>query len=64
MANQTLSTGTPSARINFDSAALSGLNNGETITISGGHLLINGDNRWGSNNAVVDSMPISATLGG
>lgn len=64
MANQTLTLGTPSARINFDSATLSGLANGETITINGGHLLFDGDNRWGNNAAVVDSMPISSTLGG
>jgi hypothetical protein len=64
MANQTLTTGTPSVPINFDSATLAGLANGETITINGGHLLINGDNRWGNNAAVVDSMPISTTMGG
>ena len=64
MANQFLTTGTPSSRINFDSATLSGLANGETITLNGGHLLIDGDNRRGSNNAVVDSMSISSTLGG
>ena len=64
MAAQTLTTGTPSERINFDSTTLAGLNNGETIAINGGHLLIDGDTRWGNNNAVVDSMSISATLGG
>ncbi len=64
MANQTLTTGTPASRINFDSATLSGLLNGETITINGGHLLIDGDVRWGFNAAVFDSMTISATLGG
>ncbi len=64
MANQTLISGTPAARINFDSTTLAGLANGETITLTAGHLLIDGDVRWGSNAAVVDSMPISATLGG
>lgn len=64
MANQTLTTGTLSSRINYDSGTLSGLANGETITINGGHLLIDGDVRWGYNAAVFDSMTISATLGG
>ena len=64
MANQTLTTGTPSSRINYDSATLSGLANGETITINGGHMLINGDVRWGYNAAIFDSITISATLGG
>lgn len=64
MANQTLTTGTLSSRINYDGGTLSGLANGETITINGGHLLIDGDVRWGYNAAVFDSMTISATLGG
>ena len=64
MANQTLTTGTPSVRINFDSTTLAGLSNGDTITIDGGHLLIDGDNRWGSNAAVFDTISNSATLGG
>lgn len=64
MANQTLTTGTQLARVNLDSSALSGLNNGETITINGGHLLIDGDTRWGNNGAVFDSIAISSTLGG
>ena len=64
MANQTLTLGSPSSRINYDSATLSGLANGETITINGGHLLIDGDVRWGFNAAVFDSITISSTLGG
>lgn len=64
MANQTLTTGTPASPINFDDTSLSGLANGETITINGGHLLFDGDTRWGFNSAVVDSMTISSTLGG
>lgn len=48
MANQTLTTGTLSSRINYDGGTLSGLANGETITINGGHLLIDGDVRWGT----------------
>lgn len=64
MANQTLTTGTYSSPINFDSTVLSGLLHGETITINGGHILINGDTRWGSNAAVFGAMPISSTLGG
>lgn len=64
MANQTLTTGTPSSRINYDSATLNGLANGETITINGGHMLIDADVRWANNAAVFDSITISATLGG
>lgn len=64
MANQTLTTGTLSSRINYDGGTLSGLANGETITINGGHLLIDGDVRWGYNAAVFGSMTISATRGG
>jgi len=64
MAAQTLTLGTPASRINYDSATLNGLLNGETITINGGHMLIDADVRWANNAAVVDSMAISATLGG
>ena len=64
MANQTLTTGTYSSPTNLDSSDLSGLLNGETITINGGHLLINGDSRWGHNSVVIDSVSISSTLGG
>lgn len=64
MANQTLTTGTPAARVNYDSATLNGLLNGETITINGGHMLIDADVRWANNAAVFDSITISATLGG
>ena len=64
MATQTLTTGTFDAPVNYDSAALNGLLNGETITINGGHMLIDGDVRWCNNAAVFDSISISATLGG
>lgn len=64
MAVQTLTLGTTASRINYDSATLNGLLNGETITINGGHMLINADVRWANNAAVFDSMAISATLGG
>lgn len=64
MANQTLTTGTPAARVNYDSATLNGLLNGETITINGGHMLIDADVRWANNAAIFDSITISATLGG
>ena len=36
MANQTVTTGTPASPINYDDATISGLLNGETITINGG----------------------------
>ena len=64
MANQTLITGTYSSPTNLDSTDLSGLLSGETITINGGHLLIDGDTRWGHNSVVIDSVSVSSTLGG
>lgn len=59
MANQTLTT-----TANFDEAALTGLNNGETITINAGAMTINSDCRWGQNAAVFGGITISSTLGG
>lgn len=41
MANQTLT-----ANSNLDSAAISGLTNGEDITLAGFSLTWNSDNRW------------------
>jgi hypothetical protein len=49
---------------NYDDAAISGLNNGETITINNSSLTINSDVRWGQQAAVLGSITISATLGG
>lgn len=59
MANQTVTTA-----VNYDDAAISGLLNGETITINGGSLTINADVRWNQQAAVFGSITCSATLGG
>lgn len=60
MAAQTLTDVTR----NYDDAAISGLLNGETITINNSNLIINSDSRWGQQAAVMGSLTISATLGG
>jgi hypothetical protein len=60
MANQTLTDVTR----NYDDAAISGLLNGETITINNSNLIINSDVRWGQQAAVFGSITISSTLGG
>lgn len=60
MANQTI-TGTNE---NYDSASISGLLNGETITIDGGSLTIDADARYNQQAAVPGSITISSTLGG
>lgn len=52
MANQTVTT-----NVNYDSASISGLVNGDTITVSSGTLTINSDMRWGQQAAV----PLSIT---
>lgn len=59
MANQTITTS-----VNYDDASISGLNNGESITINGGTLTINSDVRWNQQAAVFGNISCSATLGG
>ena len=59
MANQTLTT-----TANYDEAALTGLANGETITINAGAMTINSDVRWAQNAAAFGSITISSTLAG
>lgn len=59
MANQTLTT-----TANYDEAAVTGLLNGETISVNGGNLTINSDVRWAQNAAVIGNLTISSTLGG
>jgi hypothetical protein len=55
MANQTVTTA-----VNYDDASVSGLLNGETITInSGGSVTINSDVRWGQNAAVLGVMDVN-----
>lgn len=49
---------------NYDDAAISGLLNGETITLNNSILTINSDVRWAQQAAVVGSMTISAASGG
>lgn len=59
MANQTVTT-----VVNYDSATISGLLNGETITINGGSVTIDADVRWNQQAAVFGSVTLSSTLGG
>ena len=59
MANQTVTT-----VVNYDDVSISGLNNGETITINGGSVTINSDVRWNQQAAVFGAVTLSATLGG
>jgi hypothetical protein len=59
MANQTVTT-----VVNYDDAAISGLNNGETITINGGSVTVDADVRWNQQAAVFGAVTLSATLGG
>lgn len=59
MAAQTVTT-----TINYDDAAIGGLNNGETITINGGSVTIDADVRWNQQAAVFGNLTCSATLGG
>jgi hypothetical protein len=60
MANQTVSVNR-----NFDDAAISGLLNGEDITINtGARLTINSDVRWSQQAAVIGAISIDAATGG
>lgn len=59
MANQTVTT-----VVNYDDAAIGGLNNGESITINGGSVTINADVRWNQQAAVFGAVTLSASLGG
>jgi hypothetical protein len=59
MANQTVTT-----VVNYDSAAISGLNNGETLTINGGSVTIDADVRWNQQAAVFGAVTLSSSLGG
>ncbi len=59
MANQTVTT-----TVNYDSAAINGLLDGESITINGGSLTFNADTRWNQQAAVFGNIPVSSTLGG
>ena len=64
MANQTVTTGTPAAPINYDDPTISGLLNGETITINAGAVRVDADVRWNQQAAVMGNVTLSATLGG
>ena len=59
MANQIVTT-----TVNYDSAVISGLLDGESITINGGALTIDADTRWNQQAAVFGNIPVSSTLGG
>lgn len=60
MAAQTLTN----VSINYDDASISGLLNGETVTLNNSTLTIDSDVRWAQQAAVFGSMTISPTLGG
>jgi hypothetical protein len=64
MANQTITTGTPASPINYDDASISGLLNGEDISINGGALKIDSDVRLNQQAAVFGNITLSSTLGG
>ena len=59
MANQTVTT-----TVNFDDASIGGLLNGETITINGGSVTLNADNRHNQQAAVLGPVTLSSALGG
>lgn len=59
MANQTVTT-----VVNYDDAAISGLNNGETLTINGGSVTVDADVRWNQQAAVFGAITLSSSLGG
>ncbi|MFN3332795.1 MAG: hypothetical protein ACK47M_09825, partial [Caldilinea sp.] len=59
MANQTVTT-----VVNYDDASISGLLNGEAITINGGSVTIDADVRWNQQAAVFGNVTLSASLGG
>ena len=59
MATQTLS-----ADQNYDDAAISGLVNGDDITLAGFTLTMNSDSRWGQQAAVFGNTTYSSTIGG
>jgi hypothetical protein len=50
--------------VNYDTASISGLLNGETITINGGSVTIDADVRWNQQAAVFGAVTLSSTLGG
>jgi hypothetical protein len=59
MANQTVTT-----VVNYDDASISGLLNGESITINGGSVTIDADVRFNQQAAVFGAVTLSASLGG
>ncbi len=59
MANQTVTTA-----VNYDDAAISGLLDGESITINGGALTINADTQINQQAAAFGTVTLSSTLGG
>ena len=59
MASQTVTT-----TVNYDAASISGLLDGESITINGGSVTVNADVRWNQQAAVFGAVTISSSLGG
>jgi len=64
MANQTVTTGTIAAPINYDDPTITNLLPGESITINGGAVRIDSDVRWNQQAAVFGNLTLSASLGG
>lgn len=63
MTAQTVTTGTPSSPINYDDASISGLVNGDTLTITNGAVNIDADVRWNQQSAVFGNITISSSGG-
>lgn len=59
MANQTVTT-----IVNYDDPSISGLLDGETLTINGGVVTIDADVRWNQQAAVLGAVTLSSSLGG
>jgi len=55
---------TVTGSVNYDDISMSGLLNGETITINGGSVTIDADVRWNQQAAVLGNVTLSSTLGG
>lgn len=59
MADQTITTA-----VNYDSASISGLADGEALSINGGAVTIDADVRWNQQAAVFGNITLSSSLGG
>jgi hypothetical protein len=59
-----MATITNKSNINLNSVSLSSIVNGEGLTIENSTLIINSDNRWGYNGAVIGNIIIDPQVGG